>query len=115
MAGAATAAPIDAAGALHWNPASISGLESSEVSFGLGLTLPTSSVSSRVAASPFGPLSGVDESEPGVSPVPHIAFVELLEGTALSYGIGVSAVGGFRINYPGSTSDPVLTRPVTAS
>ncbi|MDA1052767.1 MAG: hypothetical protein O3C40_20120, partial [Planctomycetota bacterium] len=28
MGGAATAAPIDAMGALHWNPATISGLQS---------------------------------------------------------------------------------------
>src|SRR2546423_6703744 len=54
MAGAAVAAPIDAMGALYWNPASISGLSSSEMSFGLGLLLPTTSVSSSLAANSLG-------------------------------------------------------------
>ena len=33
MAGAAVAAPIDAAGAMHWNPAAISGLRTSQMLF----------------------------------------------------------------------------------
>src|SRR5690348_13529813 len=39
IGGAGVAAPIDATGALYWNPATISGLQSSEVGFGLGLVL----------------------------------------------------------------------------
>jgi long-chain fatty acid transport protein len=45
MQGASTAAPIDAAGALYWNPASISGLQSSEALVGLELLLPTEEIS----------------------------------------------------------------------
>lgn len=40
MGGAATACPIDSAGAINWNPATISGLKCSEISFGLGLVIP---------------------------------------------------------------------------
>src|ERR1700722_5428895 len=50
MAGASTAAPLSAAGALFWNPASISGLERSEVEVGAELIFPHSNVTSRVAA-----------------------------------------------------------------
>ncbi len=39
MGGASTAAPIEALSALGWNPATISGLPSSELSVGLGLLL----------------------------------------------------------------------------
>ena len=36
MGGAAVAAPIDSAGAIYWNPATISGLGRSEMEFGTG-------------------------------------------------------------------------------
>ena len=49
MAGAGTAAPLDAIGALHWNPASISYLEKSEVSFGMEGLLADVSLTSDVA------------------------------------------------------------------
>src|SRR5262245_13418209 len=39
MGGAGTAAPLEAVGALHWNPGSISALPTSEVSFGAELLL----------------------------------------------------------------------------
>lgn len=114
MGGAATAAPIDAAGALHWNPATISGLSSSEVNFGFGLVLPSERVSSRLPAGAFGgfplvPLQGTDTGEPGASPLPNIAFVEKSEVSAWTYGLGVAAIGGFRTNYPASSTNPILT------
>ena len=54
MGGAATALPIDAMGAIHWNPASIGGLENSEVAFGMELLLPTETLSSSVAPDAYG-------------------------------------------------------------
>ena len=39
MSGVATAAPVDALGALHWNPATISALDSSSMTFGTGLII----------------------------------------------------------------------------
>ena len=45
MGGASTAAPIDAAGAIYWNPATIGSLERSEVILGMELVLPTEAVS----------------------------------------------------------------------
>ena len=54
MAGASTAAPIDASGALYWNPAAITGLNRSEMEFGLEGLYPQTEVSSTVAAGPWG-------------------------------------------------------------
>lgn len=114
MGGAATAAPIDSSGALMWNPATISGLESSEISFGITLAMPSSEVGSRLPAGAFGPglppvdLMGWDSSEAGVSPVPNIGYVERAEGSPWTFGLGVFGIGGFRTNYSSSLSNPVL-------
>lgn len=120
MAGAAVAAPIDAMGALYWNPAAISGLKSSEMSFGLGLLLPTTSVSSSLAANSLGagvppiPLQGSNRSNAGVTPIPDIGFVDRSDDSDLTYGLGVFAAGGFSTNYPASLTNPVLTPPPPA-
>ena len=120
MGGASTAAPIDAAGAMFWNPGSISGLQCSEVSFGFGLLLPTTSVSSSVAPGALGGgfppvgLSGTTQSQPGVAAIPTMAFVKKLEDSAWTYGLGVYSLGGFSTNYPASPfpaagANPILT------
>jgi len=115
MGGAAVAAPIDAAGALHWNPASISGLAASDMSFGLDLILPTSQLSSRIGAGALGggfppvTLEGATSGEPGVTPVPMMAFVRRQEDSPLSYGLGLYGIGGSSVNYPSSPTNPILT------
>ena len=88
-----------------WNPATISGLECSEISFGITLAMPSSELSSRLPAGAFGPglppvgLMGADESEAGVSPVPNIGYVERADGSPWTFGLGVFGIGGFRTNY----------------
>jgi long-chain fatty acid transport protein len=106
MGGAATAAPIDAGGALMWNPASISGLKCNEVDIGLELLLPTEKVASTVPQ--FG-LAGSTGGEPGVMPIPELAWVHHCEGSAMSIGLGIFGIGGFATNYPASLTNPVLT------
>ena len=114
MGGAAVACPIDSAGAIHWNPASISGLPSSEMSFGVGLLLPTTQLSSRIDAGALGPgnppvtLSGSDGSEPGVSAIPTMALVYKKPDSPWSFGLGVLGVGGSHVNYPASVTNPIL-------
>ena len=103
MAGASTACPIDSAGALHWNPATISGLPCSDISFGMELILPTTTLSSRC-----GPFSGSDQSEPGVSPVPSMAFVHKCDDSRWTYGVGLFGIGGSSVNYPASLTNPIL-------
>jgi long-chain fatty acid transport protein len=106
MGGAATAAPIDAAGALMWNPASISGLKCNEVDIGLELLLPSEKLSSSIPA--FG-LQGSTGGEPGVMPIPELAWVHKCEDSRMSIGVGVFGIAGFATNFPASLTNPVLT------
>lgn len=112
MGGATVAAPIDSIGSLAWNPAAISGIESSEMAFGLGLVLPTTSLSSAIPA--FG-LAGTDDSEPGVAPVPTIGLVHHLADSPWTIGLGIFGIGGFSANYPASTTNPILLPQPTAA
>ena len=117
MGGAATAAPLDAIGAIHWNPATISALPASEMSFGLEAVLPASDCSSQVAAGAFGPgvppvdLAGSTGAELGVSAIPSFAFVHKPEDSCWTYGLGVFGIGGFGGNYAASLTNPILTPP----
>ncbi|MDR2763008.1 MAG: hypothetical protein LBB88_10425, partial [Planctomycetaceae bacterium] len=90
MAGVATGTPIDSAGALNWNPASISALDKSELAFGLGLIFPHTRVSSSI-----GPLSGSTKGEAGTIPNPSMSFVwRRCPKSPVTFGLGVSAIGG---------------------
>ena len=118
MGGVAVGCPLDATGAIHWNPASISGLPCSEMDFGVELLLPTTQLSSRIDAGALGPgippitHSGSDGGESGVSAIPTMAMVHHVEGTPWTFGFGVLGVGGSHVNYPssvlGGTNNPVL-------
>lgn len=103
MAGAGTAAPLDAIGALHWNPASITALPSSEVSFGLELLLPDIETTSTL-----GGVSGRTSSESGVAPIPAIGWVHHLENRPVSIGLGMYGVAGFRFNQRQDLTNPIL-------
>lgn len=105
MGGATVAAPIDSIGSLAWNPAAISGLQNSEVAFGLGLVLPTTSLSSAIPA--LG-LADTTDSEPGVAPVPTIGIVHHVADSQWTVGLGIFGIGGFSSNYPSSTTNPIL-------
>ncbi len=106
MSGATVAAPIDSIGSLAWNPAGISGLPNSELAFGIGLVLPTTSLSSAIPA--FG-LAGTTDSEPGVAPVPTMGLVQHIADTPWTIGLGIFGIGGFSANYAASGTNPILT------
>lgn len=114
MGGAAAAAPIDAAGAIHWNPASITKLQS-EMLFGAEFLHTQTEVSSSLPANSFGPgvppipLSGSDSSRSGLPVLPTIGLVHNPEGSRVALGLGVFTIGGFGVNYPASQSNPILT------
>src|SRR3954470_24234744 len=80
MGGAATAAPIDSAGALYWNPATITGVKN-EMEFGIGFLTPRTTISSRVNQGAFGfgqptsTLSGNTGGNNGVFILPTIGLV----------------------------------------
>ncbi len=114
MAGAGVAAPLDAAGAQFWNPATITALESSEFVIDLELL----SVNTHVASS-IGPLSGETGSDSGVSGLPTVAVSFRRGDCPLTFGLGLFSLGGFGQNYPGSsladpTPNPILTPPAPA-
>lgn len=102
MASVGTATPIEAIGALHWNPATISALPSSEVSFGLELLLADVDLTT-----PGGTVSG----EAGVAPLPAVGWVHHLEDTNMTIGLGLYAVAGFRNNLPPSAATAALGIP----
>ncbi|MGE5755263.1 MAG: OmpP1/FadL family transporter [Planctomycetaceae bacterium] len=114
MGGAAVAAPIDAAGSLFWNPATISGLGRSEMLFGTELLIPRTTVSSRVGANTFGPglppvpLAGTTGGNNGVFPLPSFGLVYQPKESAWTYGLGFFELGAFGVNYPSRLTNPVL-------
>lgn len=110
MAGAATAAPLDAMGALYWNPATISGLDDNEIAFSLEVLYPQVGLSSTVPT-PLGPYSGDDRSESGAFPLPAFGIVMRPADSNVTYGLGVFAVGGFGTNFPGNPGNPLLSPP----
>jgi len=119
MGGAATAAPLDTLGAFQWNPATITALPSS-ADLALELLVPQARLSSTVNAGALGPgfppatLSGSNTSNSGVFPLPAFGFVYQPEESPLTFGLGVMAVSGFSVNFPGSTTNPILTAPPPA-
>ncbi|MCY2992938.1 MAG: outer membrane protein transport protein, partial [Planctomycetota bacterium] len=104
MGGAAVAAPLDAAGAIQWNPATLSGLETSEAVLGVELLYLSTYVSSTVV----GVGSGENRSDSGVSPLPTVAISLHNEESPWTLGLGLFSIGGFGVNYPASLTNPVL-------
>jgi len=107
MGGATTAAPLDTLGAFQWNPATITALPSS-ADFGVELLFPHSTLASSVGG---GAISGQSSSNSGVFPLPEFGFVYNPVNSSVSYGLGVLSVGGFGVNYAGSSTNPVLSPP----
>lgn len=115
MGGAATAAPIDAAGALLWNPGSITALGSSQMMFGAEFLYTRTTLESSLPADAFGPglpagpVAGSSDSHSGVPVLPTIALVFSDPDSDFAYGLGVFTIGGFGVNYSASNSNPLLT------
>ncbi len=104
MAGASTAAPLDAAGAGYWNPAAISGLPQNEVYFGADLIY----ANTHVAAEPFPP-AGANFSDTGLAAAPTIALVYHQEDSPITLGLGTYTLVGGAVNFPTPQSSPPLT------
>src|SRR5215470_1169411 len=101
MAGAGTAMPLDATGALFWNPASITDLKSSEVDVNGDIVLVDSDLSSTVAANTLRPgipprtLSGTSPTDAQTSVLASIAWVHRPKYSRWSYGVFAATIGGF--------------------
>jgi long-chain fatty acid transport protein len=107
MGGVATATPIDSLGAIHWNPATIAALPSSEMSFGVDGVLPVVDITSSL-----GPFAGGDDSDGGWFAAPLFGVVQQVDDSEWTYGLGIMTVAGFGQNFPASsatgTTNPVL-------
>jgi long-chain fatty acid transport protein len=99
MGGAAVAAPIDSMGALHWNPATISGLQSNEVAFSAEVLLVDQELT-------HGGVTAKDES--GALPIPSIGWVHHMEGTDDTIGLGLYSFAGFAQSMPATVGNPIL-------
>ncbi len=117
MGGVAVAAPLSASGAMFWNPATLPGLDRSELEASAELLFAHPELASSVPADalgpgvPGGPLSGSTNSDRGAFALPSIGLAYLPQDSSLSYGLGIFAVAGFGLDYAGSTTNPVLTAP----
>jgi long-chain fatty acid transport protein len=116
MAGASVATAADASGGLFWNPATISGLDRSEMDFGLEVLDPRARAASSVPAGALGPLAGPpfplagsENGDNGVFPLPSLGLVYRPDGSDLTFGLSMVEVGGFGVNYPASVTNPVFT------
>ncbi len=118
VAGVATAMPLSPAGAMYWNPATLTGLGGTTLETGAELLSPDTSVTSTVPANGFGPgvppvfLTGKQNSDSTWYPLPTIALAYTPEGSDFSFGLGIFAVAGFGVDYAGATvTPPLLTAP----
>lgn len=116
MGGAATAAPLDAAGALYWNPATITGLGRSEMEFGNEFLIPRTYLSSRVPAGAIVPgvyppatSAGSTGANNGVYPLPTVGLVYQPKDSDWTFGFGAFLIGGFGVNYPSRLHNPILS------
>jgi long-chain fatty acid transport protein len=105
MAGASTAAPIDAAGATYWNPAAMAAMDDGEVFVGVDFLYANTFLDSAVEATRA---FGSNRSDSGLSGAPSFAVVTRPENSSFTYGVGVFGIVGRTIDFPGSESNPVL-------
>lgn len=108
--GASTATALDSLGAFYWNPAGISALECSEMTFGAEFLWPRAELSSRVTVPPFT-FAGSSSSDSGTSLLPTVGLVHHVPDTSLSLGLGMITAAGFAVNYPASLTNPIVTPP----
>lgn len=101
--GAGTGAPLEAITALHWNPAAICALPSSQVSFGVESLLATVELGAEVGGS-----ASRTSGEPGVAIIPSIGWVHHPENIPATVGLGIYGIAGFRNNMPADPTNPLL-------
>jgi len=103
MGGASVAAPIDAIGAIYWNPASISGMKNSETAFALDFLMPNHTVSSSI-----GSIAGSTEADAGSFAIPNVGWVHRTKNDRITLGAGVNAIAGLGTNLPADPNNPIL-------
>jgi long-chain fatty acid transport protein len=103
MGGAGVAAPLSLLGTFYLNPAGLMAFDGTRVEFGFELFKPDRSVSSTA-----GPTSGTTGSTSDWTPIPAMAWTTKLKGDRVVVGVAGLGVGGFGVDYPASTTNPIL-------
>ncbi len=117
MGGTGTAVAVSPAGPLLWNPAALAGLGHSELEVGAELLIPHANLTSRLPAGSLGPgfpavdLAGSTDNQDAVFALPTIALSYRSEEFPVTFGLGIFALAGFGLDYPASTTNPLLTPP----
>jgi long-chain fatty acid transport protein len=107
--GAGTANPQDLLGAIHWNPATLTGFKTTQVSLGFQLLSVSSDLSSAIGANAQGPgnppveLSGTTAGEAGPFPMPAVAYVRGIGESNWTFGVAGLVAGGFGTDYAESS------------
>jgi long-chain fatty acid transport protein len=110
MAGVSTATPVDAIGALYWNPAAIGRLGHSEVAIGGIFVYPEIGVRSSFPRVLQGRVeAGRTRSDGGFVPTSSLGVVYQPEDDRLTYGMGIFTLAGAGVNFPGDPGNPVLS------
>lgn len=105
MAGASTAAPLDAAGATYWNPAAMAGLPESEIFIGVDFMYADTFLDSRIeATNEFGS----NRSDSGLAAFPSIGIASRPENSDYTWGLNLRSIVGRSIDFPGSEFNPIL-------
>ena len=110
---ATTAAPLDSAGAIYWNPASISGLKHSEMQFGVGIVMSETELSSTMPG-PFHPTTnplagaGSTSGSAGSIPAPSAAMVWKMPNKRWTLGFMFAGIGGASTMYPTDFENPIM-------
>ena len=105
MGGAGVAAPTSLLGTYYLNPAGLMAFDGTRVEFGFELFKP-----SRTVESTFTPasMSGSTTSKSDFVPIPAMAFTVKLNNEKVVLGVGALSIGGFGVDYPSSTTNPIL-------
>lgn len=107
MGGAATGNSIDSAGAMFFNPATLTGVDDNHIA----LSIEVPFINEQVSSSAFG-MSGQTSAEVGIFPLTTLAFVYRPKTLPeITLGLGMFSAGGIFGNYPADESNPILSPP----
>lgn len=105
MGGAGVAAPASLLGAYYLNPAGLLAFDGTRVEFGFEVFRPDRTVASNIP----GLGAGSTTSKSDWVPLPAIGFSTRLGNDRVVVGLGATGIGGFGVDYPASTTNPILT------
>jgi len=105
MGGAGVASPTSLLGTFYLNPAGLMAFDGSRMEFGFEMFRPARTLASDIPG--FG--SGITTSKGDWTPVPAMAMTSRLANDRVVVGVGALGIGGFGVDYPASSTNPILT------